>query len=258
MSLSPDRLKRAYRDYLRGIVPSTRSECPPPGDLMFFFKAQATRRFKARILDHVSRCGPCAEEFASLLEVDRAAREFTAYAEQLCPERGRPRHRRKFSSGFWGLGRLAAAGVGLAALAAGLLVLTDRGPVAPPGPAMTLRSAGTILLVHLDSPSGIIRRNEIVAFRWRPSGTQPLGACVVSVFDDSLLRIWESPPVSTLSVNLPAAVQSTLLIGRTYYWGLSLVSGNSDEASDLEAFRIEEDDAQERGEAKSSNKPVRK
>jgi len=250
MKLGLERLKTAYREYVRGLNPPTRADCPPIDELTRFFCSQTSRRRKDRILDHVSRCGPCAEEFDMLIGVDRAARSFADSAGHLAPgpaQRFRPRKRTR---GFWALGRLAAAGAGLAAVALGLWIALGR-PTSPPDDDMALRSVGQDPAITLVGPAGSVDEQTKIAFRWRISGEYANASWVISLFDDSLILIWESAPSAAGQILLPPDIQASLGRGRKYYWGISLVSEESESDSDLAAFWIERS-------AKSSPNPVMK
>jgi len=254
MTLSFDRLKSAYRSYLQGLVPKTRKDCPPPSELMRFFSEDTSRRFKSRILDHIAGCGPCAEEFEIGLGMDRAARAFTAAAAKLAEEAQKTATPRKSTRGFWGLDRLAAAGVGLAALAAGILILAGRPTISSLDEPLVLRAGSEPISIRLDAPLGQVDSNAAITFLWR-AGDVSLGeSCHVSLFDDTLVRVWEGRTINSGSLFLPQAVQISLVAGRRYYWGISVFSGDEKVDSDLAEFWLEPG----LREANSSTIPVKK
>lgn len=254
MSLSLDRLKSAYRAYLQGLVPKTRTSCPPPSELMRFFSNTSSRRFKSRILDHVAGCGLCAAEFEIGLGMDRAARAFTAAAAKLAEEAQETASPRKSTRGFWGLGRIAALGASLTALAAGIMILAGRPTSLPVDEPLVLRATSAPLSIRLEAPLGSVDLNAAVAFLWRAGDGSLGGPCHVSLFDDTLVRIWEGWTTNSGSLFLPQAVQISLVAGRRYYWGISVFSGDEAVDSDLAEFWLEPD----LREANSSTIPVRK
>lgn len=236
LRLTFDRLKGAYREYLRDRIPSTRTECPPPSELMLFFSSRSSRRRKSRLLEHVSRCGPCAEEFEMMAGVDRAARLFAGQAALASRRKKDPPLFRKMTRGFWEMGRIAAAGAGFAVLTAGILLLTSRPSSLLPREPVTLRSPDSSIDVRLVSPSGRIGGHEAIVFRWRPVRLEQRGNWVVSLFDDSLARVWEIRTDIARPVSLPREIQARLVPGRRYFWGISLVSEGEPWDSDLEVF----------------------
>ncbi|MCX6565235.1 MAG: hypothetical protein NTW38_02225 [Candidatus Aminicenantes bacterium] len=236
MNVPDEYLKAAYRRYLGGLLPSSRKDCPLTADLIRFFSAGSTRRFKSRVLDHVAGCGFCADEFEILLDMDRDARAFSAKLERLRNEDG-PAERRLLNRGFIAMGRWLFVGAGLAAVFAGILILAT-GRMRIPDDAETYRSGDsqTILLEH---PRGPVDGNSALVFRWRPADRRPADAYVVSLFDDSLRQFWKSPPVESLTLILPREVQMTLGPHQKYFWMVAALAESGSAESDLELFIIE-------------------
>jgi hypothetical protein len=237
MNVPDDYLKAAYRRYLDGRLPSSRKDCPPTADLIRFFSAGSTRRFKSRVLDHVAGCGLCADEFEILLDMDRDARAFSEKLERLRPA-DESAERRPRNRGFIAMSRWLFAGAELAAVFAGLLILAT-GRKRIPDDAETYRSADsqTILLEH---PRGLVDGNSALMFRWRPPDRSSTDTYVVSLFDDSLRQFWKSSPVEALTLILPREVQMTLVPHQKYFWMVAAHAESSSAESDLEVFIIEE------------------
>lgn len=253
-NLSLDRLKRAYRTHLRGLAPDTRLDCPPPAELMRFFSDDASRGLKTRILDHVAGCGPCADEFEILMEIDRAARALGESTAKLAGSRSGTPFRKRETRGFWSLGRLAATGAGLAAAAAWIFILGDRTMNPRPDEPDVLRVVKAPAGIRLDGPAGPVDAGTAVAFRWSLGG-DPAGAeILVCLYDESLACLWESQTDDAGVFFLPQDIQVTLIPGRRYYWGVTLLSVGDGADSDLNEFWL----VSRRREANNSASPVRK
>jgi len=236
LNIPDESLKAAYRSYLRGLWSATRRNCPPTADLIRFFSARSPRRFKMRVLDHVARCGACAEEFEILMGMDRQARAFSSEVARLRTPSGTVKNS-KSSKGFLGSGRWLLASAGLAAVFLVLLLRLSEPGVAPDGVGM-LRSAAPAEIIP-EVPSGKVDTTAPLVFRWRFSGGKEEGAtCVVFLYDDSLLQIWESPTSESQSCVLPREIQKSLVSGRTYFWGVSAAPGSACRESDLVPFSV--------------------
>jgi hypothetical protein len=231
MKIDDDTLKRTYRGYGASRRPPNRKRCPSPAAIARSFEPSCSMRRKKRIVDHISECALCHDEFMIFLELKRSEA-----LEDLVEDPTAVEHRRSGKEEARWLGRFPiwryaciVLGIGLALSSYVLLVRQ----INPPGIVRTV--ASDIVLLH---PKPDQKISSSVLFRWRRSPASEY--YVVELFDEQLLPVWSSDIVHDPEIRLPGAVWSRLLSGRSYYW---MVTGFAHESkageSHLARFRID-------------------
>ena len=94
MPIDNTSLKALYQACAGSTGPSSRSGCPSPEKLLGVLRSELSSRRATRVIDHLSRCGPCSGEFGFLAE---ALRSETALLRDL--EQWRLRQRPEASAG---------------------------------------------------------------------------------------------------------------------------------------------------------------
>ena len=64
-------LKLFYSAYLIDSTPVSRKDCPPKKDIIDLLRAKLPRKMRLKLIDHVSKCFHCYEEFQSIVEIQR-------------------------------------------------------------------------------------------------------------------------------------------------------------------------------------------
>ena len=76
MKITDKSLGILYRSYVheRSLAPG--QTCPNPEDLISIFNPRARKKRKTHIIDHITRCSACTNEFHLFLEIERERRQF--------------------------------------------------------------------------------------------------------------------------------------------------------------------------------------
>jgi hypothetical protein len=207
MGMSDSEVPRIYRSYVAGKIRASRRDCPPIKDVREAFEGKTRRAAKNRIVDHVSDCAYCAQEFEFIRAVRARERELDEGI------RGIARLRRPpllfLSRPIWNY----AIGMAMIAVVISGVALfrghRPRGEWRNPSVAIpeALGPSG-----HIDTPSRLI-------FRWKPVAGAT--SYFVEIYDESLQLIWESCPVTTSAALLPEPVKEAFSGDKNYYWSVS-------------------------------------
>ena len=215
MRIDDDQLKEIFRGYAASRKPLTRRGCPSPEVLASSFEPSASVRKKKKIVDHISGCSSCREEFMMLFEIQKCE---PSRLETL--SRGR--------SSRHPLWQYACVLLGLGLVMTSFFVSVHQKEL-----SSVERSAErgiTLLDPKSDqSPSGSI------VFRWR--GRSASDYYILELFNDALLPIWTSGKIRELQTPIPPEVYTTLRPGRSYFWMVTAFSqGAKTEESRLGRF----------------------
>jgi hypothetical protein len=88
MTLNDEDLKRIFRSYIGMRDPGTRQDCPSFNELSRFFEPGRRRRDRLRVIDHVTNCSACAEEFEFLRGLHNYEAQLTQNAREIRAKHG--------------------------------------------------------------------------------------------------------------------------------------------------------------------------
>lgn len=219
-----EHLRKLYKVYAASRHPADRSACPSPHQLVRSFEPSFSRRSQKRIVDHISECSYCREEFMLLLE-KRRSEDSSAEKDSLGPTDDRGR---RFQMNIRGLnGSLAwrwvavVAGIGLA-LSSYFTVIRQRNPSA-------VQRANESRIIQLAPRSGQAMTGPLL-FQWERNSK--VDYYVLEMFDDRMMPVWASSRIREARLTLPTEVRAGLIPGRTYYW---MVTGFTQDSLKLES-----------------------
>jgi hypothetical protein len=219
-------LKLAYKSIIQNRRGESRKNCPSAEEMWTLLGKRRSRRQKAGLIDHITDCSACHEEFQAFLEMGRAEKRLIENVRETYRS---PVKSTRFSWNW----RLASAllalvvVVGLALFATSWLGVwkhsDERG-----------RHSGQLRLL---APATRRAIRAPLRFEWE---TVPNAQhYIIEVFDSSLRPVWKSPPVTQNSCEIPAPAELTLPRKANYFWMLTafLQDGTKAESS-LEQFEL--------------------
>ncbi len=202
MRIDDDQLKELFRGYAASRKPLTRKKCPSPKALASSFEPSASFRKKKKIVDHISGCSFCREEFMVLFEIQGR-------------EPSRLRVLSQGRSNRHPLWQYACALLGL-----GLVITSFFVSVRQKELSSIERSAERS--IALLDPKADQSLSGSFVFRWR--GRAASDYYILELFDDALLPIWTSSKIRDLQIPIPPEVYTTLRPGRPYFWMVTAFS----------------------------------
>lgn len=233
MTISLEELRELYLSCVADRRPEDRDHCPVPEDIDRCLRGSAKKRKKKKLVEHITRCAFCLEEFLFVLETLKQEKELLVELKRSCgPPPARTRKIRERTAAYFRprrtfpprLGRKAQTAAAAAALliAAGTFYFSmNRRP--------GFRSPD-VASVRLIRP---VRRKVTgsgLLFRWRE--LEGADHYIFELFDASLLPIWKSPRISGGSVELPPHIAESLAPGSTFFW---YVAGFTAEGQKIES-----------------------
>jgi hypothetical protein len=218
MNITHKEICDLYRAYLNEKIPLSRKQCLSIVDIMKFFYPRTRKGIKTKIVDHISRCALCAQEFELLLEIKRGtdslSEDIGSWLESK-PVSSKPR--RSFMRRFFILQVIrnyAVVFVGIIFLCTSLLLLFQKGPIALFRIPMERESR--LPGIHLIEPlHGRVSRTHLV-FKWDEN--KFVDHYVLEIFDEALLPVWRSPQLFENLCSIPSEMTKKLPSFKTYLW----------------------------------------
>ena len=218
MRIDLDRLKELFQGYAVSKKPQSRGGCPSPSAIAGSFEPSTSARKKKRIVDHISECSFCREEFMMMLELresDAAAIKIKSPTASYKPRRGVSRAAGSAHSPLWQYVSLLF-GLGLA-ISSLFILVHDRDQ------ARALRSGGSGIMLLFPKPGQSL--SGPIVFRWQERLESDF--YVLELFDDALLPIWTSNEIRDTQILIPPHIYSSLNPGKPYIWMVTAFSQNS-------------------------------
>jgi hypothetical protein len=229
MKSENDDLRAIYRAYAASHKPLRRKHCPSVRTIANSFDPGASRRKKKRIIDHLSECSYCREEFDLFFRLQTvpwnaqqpSASLKTAGPDDL-PQAAGPR--------VFPLWRYAALVLGFGLIVSTLMIFFQRWE-----PYEVQRTEGPRIV--LVSPGAAQAVSKELLFRWKglPSAQQ----YILELFNEALLPVWVSPPLHDRHAQLPDDIRRKIRPGTSYFWMITAYSGQAKIGeSKLASFKI--------------------
>lgn len=216
MNRDNDILQKAFLASAASQQPLNRKRCPSLETIAGSFEPRASKRTKKLIVDHLSKCSCCREEFRfyhDLQQLHRTLHQSEGEGSfidslDIPSEAGHPNTRPLWS--------YASILLGLALISSVLLLFFQSTDI-----SVIQRNQSTVVLLTYPLSSHDI--SEELTFRWKelPSAKE----YVLELFDESLLPLWTSPRIQSLQFRLPPELNQKIAAGRRYYWMITAYSG---------------------------------
>lgn len=216
MNNDDDIYKEAFQDCTEFPKPPDRKRCPSPEALARSFEPGTSRRAKKRIVDHLSKCSYCQEEFRFYHELQSFHQGLSL--NERADSHHDPANRSRFVDSPVGrpVWTYASILLGLALISSVVLLFFQSIDMSD----IERREEAAIIL---DYPQHFYRIGDELIFRWEkyPSARH----YVLELFDDSLLPLWTSPAIQGLQTRLPPEMRPVIKAGKLYYWMVTAYSG---------------------------------
>lgn len=218
-------LKELFQGYVASKKPSSRQGCPSPEDIARSFEQSAPTKMKKEIVDHLSECSYCREEFAIALELRKSGPGPLA----LQPAGSGP-----VKTGRPALWQMACLLLGVSLAFSSLVLMVHQRELEE------IRRTGESGL-GLSFPRPGQTLSGPIVFRWQP--TPDSDHYVLELFDEALLPVWTSGQIRDVQLSLPPEISAGLKPGKAYFWMVTAYSGEATMAeSDLARFVISPDE----------------
>jgi hypothetical protein len=239
MNINHKDLCALYQSFVSGKLPESRENCPPLNDLIKFFKPRTPIRLKTKIIDHITRCAPCAQEFDLILKIKRSSEQMdreiaTWLGPKILSRASSDRPKMIFSHRFW---RYAVLLVGIVALSLAVLTFVNKNPVT--------KFKQQVGRGHIESDIRLIEPINLgvekshLVFRWKEY--DGADSYMVELFDESLRLIWKSPKLEEPKYVPPSEMIQKLAPAHSYFWMITInMKNRTILESELASFVVED------------------
>jgi len=235
MTIDAKDLRELYQSRVAEESPATREACPSIDQLIKSFSADCSLETKDGIVEHISHCAPCAQEFDFIRRLRAQEKAFAEDLEKMRLPSGTKSHKVEsarhpfFRRPAWKYASIMAV---IIAIFGGVIFFrqwrdTKIGRGKQPLP------------LSLTQPLGRTTESSPLIFKWQ--GIKGGEVYSVEIYDESLRILWESPKTAAMEMGLPPSVQTQLIINKTYFWGVTAFSqGAKIGESEVRPFQIVE------------------
>jgi len=218
MRIDRDSLRDLFQGYANSRRPPCRRDCPAFTAIAGSFEPSASNRNKKKIVDHISECSYCREEFMLLFELQKA--ESDPVGERDTNPRGDPRQGKAKGRGpgYPLLWRYACVLIGFGLALTSFFILVQNDEISEV--QRTPRTGILMLSPEIDQAiSGPL------VFRWL--GNPDAEYYILELFDEALLPVWTSDKIRDIQVDLPSEIDLKLRPRRSYFWMITAYSQDS-------------------------------
>lgn len=242
MKIQNKDLIKLYKAHIMENIPHSRKSCPPSKEIISFFKSKTSEKQRSRIIDHITKCSSCAQEFEFILQTQReegkliegigkllqSKENITATKKRAGKKINYLNVRRKsfFPRLPWKYALILA---GFAIIISTFFVFQNIGK-------MEYRGAD-LSRVHLNEPINGKYSKSLLVFKWNEFKDSEY--YIIELFDETLFQIWKSSKIYKNQATLPAEIAKRLNINKTYFWMVTafLPDGRKIE-SEIEEFML--------------------
>ncbi len=206
-------LKRLYKKFLEGKVCQSHSACPPPEWLVKFFRFKLSRGKKRRLIDHISQCPHCSQEFKFMLEIFRQEKIFIKDIENILHPRTPGKKLAPSREKMFALRPIRASALlsllALAVAAAALFFLLKF-------PRDQFYRESRLSAITLIGPVGGDFFSSDQRFKW--SIVSDFNYCILEIFDETLLPMWKTEKIYGNQWDPPYELTVLLKKDKLYFW----------------------------------------
>ncbi|MHB8093584.1 MAG: anti-sigma factor [Candidatus Aminicenantales bacterium] len=212
MTIDDKNLRGLYQSHVAEESPMTREACPSVDRLLESFDADCSREAKDSIVDHISHCALCAQEFDFIRRLRAQEKALTEDLEKIkVASEAKIRKAEKARLPFfrrlaWKYAPILAV---IIAIIGGVIFLHQ-------GRDMKIGRGKQFLPLSLIQPLGRATESLPLVFKWQ--GIKGGEFYKIEIYDEALRLIWESPKAAATELALPPSVQTQLTRSKTYFW----------------------------------------
>ncbi len=236
MKLNSRELREVYQADIKDKIPRTRKSCPSSKTMLHLFRRRESEKQKTKIVNHITNCYYCSQEFEFIIEALRYEKELNKIVQEYIDKKEAKSGFRSTSNSFpsrfkWRFVTLTASFILVISLTAIFIVSTR---------IENSKYRGSSLnQVELIKPRKKVISSSTLDFEW--AVVQGANYYVFEIFDETLYPIWTSDKISANSIILPSETSCRLESNKSYYWMVTAVfQGGIKKESTLKEFQLKE------------------
>lgn len=244
MKIKDKDLKILYMTHTIAKSSPARKDCPSPEEFLHFFRSEKSKKTTAEIIDHLSKCYYCLQEFKLVSETLIKEKELNQEIKKILDlDNSKSDAKKRKNSMFLTLKKWwrscssrfswkyasIFSGTLLLIFIVSILIIKISGKQEYRG-AMSPR-------INLIEPINKRYSKSILVFKW--SEMKDSEYYILEVFNDTLYPIWKSNKILKNETHLPAEILIKLIENRKYYWMVTAFSYKGGKVeSRIEGFSV--------------------
>lgn len=221
MKIKHNDIQKLYKAYIMDRIPQSRKNCPPPKEIINFFRSKLNENRKSKLIDHITNCCYCAQEFEFILQTLREQEKLSEEIGRLFRSKnmrmeikkrvrkGVPQLAKKRWISFPFLSWKYVLPIFVAAIIISALIIFMK----PKKPEFRDEHLPQISLIEpvngkYFKPSSVFNWTEIKNSAYY----------ILEIFDETLFPVWESNKISKNHYTLPGETARKLIKNKTYFW----------------------------------------
>lgn len=210
MKMNQEDLKRIYKNSVIEKVPKSRKNCLTPEEIVNFFISKVSYKQKTKIIDHISHCSYCYQEFEFTIQTLRGKKKLIEEIGNVLQANravSTPKTRRKIFPLLlsW---KYVAPIIGAVIIISSFIVILNLEKAEYRGPHLTQ--------VELIEPSDGRYRRASLVFRWNEFKNSEY--YILELFNETLYPVWKSDKIYENQAILPDKIAKSLKEDKTYFW----------------------------------------
>jgi len=215
MKLKNEDLKRYFKFIMERKYFSSTGSCPSVKLITKAFINKISTRKKLRIVDHISKCSFCAQEFIFLKEIHKKTKEIIKETEKLLekPHELRIKHKKRFfifSFPQSSLKHVLTIGVLIFIMIFAIFFVTSN----------LIKNKESINNINIELINPIGKQKIPFTFEWRANKIS--GYYILEIYHEQLYNLWISPKLYTNHYTLPPEVLEIFIPGKIYFWKVTI------------------------------------
>jgi hypothetical protein len=240
MKIKHKDLQQLYKNFIMENIPDSQKDCPPSKEIINFFRAKLSEKQKTKIIDHITHCYYCAQEFEFILQTLRYEGKLNEEIGNLIRsenDKTTLKTRAKkipLNSGKKQKKFIPVLSWKYALLPFAALLIISALIFFPHSEKEEFRG-GNLNQVQLVEPvDGKYSKSQLV-FRWNE--VKETDYYMLELFDETLLPVWKNNRISKNRALLPTELVKKLSINKTYLWTVTAFFPDGRRVeSDIEEF----------------------
>lgn len=221
MKIKHKDLQQLYKYFVMENIPESRKDCPPSKEIINFFRAKLSEKQKTNIIDHITHCYYCAQEFEFILQTLRYEGKLNEEIGNLIRsenDKTTLKTRAKkipLNSGKKQKIFIPVLSWKYALLPFAALLIISALIFFPRSEKKEFRGANLNQVQLVEPIDGKYSKSQLV-FRWKK--LKDSDYYILELFNETLLPVWKSNRISKNRVILPTELVKKLSINKTYLW----------------------------------------
>jgi len=210
MKISSKDLMRIYRDFIMEKTPLSRKNCPSQKDLIKFCRSKLSEKQKSKIIDHITHCSYCVQEFERILQILKDEKNLIEEIGKVLRDKGDPLITRRKKKIFFPIlsWKYVSLFVGAIIITFTIIIFNNLEKREYRGP--NLRQ------IYLIEPVNKKHSKSSLIFKW--DSVKSSEYYILELFGQTLYPVWKSQRIFKTQVALPLEIANMLKENKTYFW----------------------------------------